>query len=162
MTHLQKTSSTEATIALERPRSAIGELYHASTKRKVSLFSLLFLFLVILIVFAIAVGSFDISVRHIVEALLGMASGPTKIVVWNNRMPRITAAIVTGCGLGLSGVAVQSLLKNPLASPFTLGISKGPPSCGICHCLLGAGSEVQGSALRTSPPAVICLITCIR
>ena len=40
------------------------------------------------------------------------------------RLPRIAAAIVTGWGLGLSGLALQTLLRNPLASPFTLGFSQ--------------------------------------
>jgi iron complex transport system permease protein len=40
-------------------------------------------------------------------------------------MPRVVAAIVCGWGLSLSGLAIQSLLKNPLGSPITLGISHG-------------------------------------
>ena len=79
-----------------------------------------------------------------------MDSGAGKIVVWNIRMPRITAAIVTGCGLGLSGVAMQSLLKNPLASPFTLGISQGAAfGAAFAIVFLGAG-KMPGSALRTA------------
>ena len=79
-----------------------------------------------------------------------MESGPGQIVVWNIRMPRITAAIVTGCGLGLAGVAAQSLLKNPLASPFTLGISQGAAfGAALAIVFLGAG-KMQGSSLRTA------------
>ncbi len=150
MSHLESSTATGTSTAVTKHRQEVRELYQASIKRKLSFFGLLFLVLLVLIVTAIAVGSYDLSVRKILEALLRMDSGAGKIVVWNIRMPRISAAIVTGCGLGLSGVAMQSLLKNPLASPFTLGISQGAAfGAAFAIVFLGAG-RLQGSALRTS------------
>jgi iron complex transport system permease protein len=150
MSHLESSTETGPSAAVTKHRQEIRELYQASIKRKLSFFGLLFLFLLVLIVYAIAVGSYDLSVRKILEALLGVDAGAGKIVVWNIRMPRITSAIVTGCGLGLSGVAMQSLLKNPLASPFTLGISQGAAfGAALAIVFLGAGS-MKGSALRTA------------
>jgi iron complex transport system permease protein len=46
-------------------------------------------------------------------------------VVWQIRMPHIIGAIIVGFGLGVCGCVMQAVLKNPLASPFTLGISSG-------------------------------------
>jgi len=46
-------------------------------------------------------------------------------VVWNIRLPLIVGAILSGSGLGLCGCVMQAVLKNPMASPFTLGISSG-------------------------------------
>jgi len=46
-------------------------------------------------------------------------------VVWLIRMPRVAGAILVGLGLGICGCVMQAVLKNPLASPFTLGISSG-------------------------------------
>jgi iron complex transport system permease protein len=46
-------------------------------------------------------------------------------VVWQIRMPRIAGAILVGFGLAICGCVMQAVLKNPLASPFTLGISSG-------------------------------------
>lgn len=46
-------------------------------------------------------------------------------VVWLIRMPRIAGVILVGLGLGVCGCVMQAVLKNPLASPFTLGISSG-------------------------------------
>ncbi|MBW1678218.1 MAG: iron chelate uptake ABC transporter family permease subunit, partial [Deltaproteobacteria bacterium] len=100
---------------------------------------LLFLLLALMIV-AIAVGSYDLSVIRIIRTLFGLEEGPQRIIVWNIRMPRILAAIVVGCGLGLSGVGTQSLLRNPLASPFTLGISQGAAfGAAFSIVFLGAG-----------------------
>ena len=49
----------------------------------------------------------------------------TSRVVWNIRFPRIVGGILAGIGLGVCGCVMQAVLKNPLASPFTLGISQG-------------------------------------
>lgn len=46
-------------------------------------------------------------------------------VVMQIRMPRILGAVLVGAGLGICGCVMQAVLKNPLASPFTLGISSG-------------------------------------
>jgi len=46
-------------------------------------------------------------------------------VVWNIRFPRILGGIFAGFGFGICGCVMQAVLKNPLASPFTLGISSG-------------------------------------
>jgi iron complex transport system permease protein len=46
-------------------------------------------------------------------------------VVWKIRLPLIVGAILAGAGLGLCGCVMQTVLKNPMASPFTLGISSG-------------------------------------
>ena len=157
MSHLEPSTEIVPSTTLTKHRQEIRDLYRASIKRKLSFFSLLFLFLLVLIVYAIAVGSYDLSVQKILGALLGMDSGAGNIVVWNIRMPRITAAIVSGCGLGLSGVVLQSLLKNPLASPFTLGISQGAAfGAAFAIVFLGAG-KMQGSALRTAAAASFLL-----
>lgn len=46
-------------------------------------------------------------------------------ILWNIRFPRVLLAFISGAGLSLSGAIIQSLLKNVLASPYTLGISSG-------------------------------------
>jgi iron complex transport system permease protein len=47
------------------------------------------------------------------------------VCTWNLRLPRIFMGIVAGFGLGIAGCVTQAILKNPLASPYTLGISSG-------------------------------------
>ncbi len=46
-------------------------------------------------------------------------------VVWDVRLPRILTAAIVGCGLSISGVIFQGILLNPLADPYTLGVSAG-------------------------------------
>jgi len=47
------------------------------------------------------------------------------VVIWNLRLPRILMGILAGIGLAVAGTMMQGILRNPLASPFTLGISAG-------------------------------------
>ena len=114
----------------------------------------LFLFLILavllgLILYAIAVGSYGLSLRDVLRTLLGQGEGPMKTVIWNIRLPRIVSAVIAGCGLALSGTVFQCLLKNPLASASTLGISHGAAfGAAFAIVVLGAGG-IQSSALRT-------------
>jgi len=49
----------------------------------------------------------------------------TRRIVWNLRLPRVTLAFFVGGGLSIIGVAMQTLVRNPLAEPYILGISGG-------------------------------------
>lgn len=60
---------------------------------------------------------------EVLEALLGMGDRYSSVTIWKIRMPRILAAILIGTSLAVAGTVMQCVLKNPLASPYTLGIS---------------------------------------
>jgi len=108
-------------------------------------------------IFAMAAGVYDLSSLKVLRALLGWETGPAHIVVWSVRFPCIVAGLVAGWGLALSGVAMQSLLKNPLGSPFTLGVSHGAAfGAAFAIVVLGAG-RVQSGVLRTSATALLSL-----
>ncbi len=64
-------------------------------------------------------------------------------IVWDVRLPRILTAAVVGAGLSLSGAVFQGILKNPLADPYTLGISAGA-AFGACVAFLFNMSHLQG------------------
>jgi len=148
-------SSSEKSDRINQPfaEGSAVKKYKAQWRISLLLFISLLLLLIILVIFSILVGSFDLSPADIFLALIGMADGPGQIVIWDIRMPRIMASIVGGCALGLSGMATQSLLRNPLASPFTLGISQGAAfGAAFSIVALGAGG-MQSSAFRTADAA---------
>nr|WP_319490444.1 iron ABC transporter permease [uncultured Desulfobacter sp.] len=64
-------------------------------------------------------------------------------IVWDVRLPRILTAAVVGAGLSVSGVVFQGILRNPLADPYTLGISAGA-AFGACVAFLFNMSYFQG------------------
>jgi iron complex transport system permease protein len=96
--------------------------------------------LLLLTAFAnIHLGSIHIPSGDIASILAGQPS-PDKnwdYIVLNYRIPKAITAILVGSGLGISGLLMQTLFRNPLAGPFVLGISSGA-SLGVAFLLLGA------------------------
>ncbi|MCI0445638.1 iron ABC transporter permease, partial [bacterium] len=75
---------------------------------------------------SLIIGPLKIPFKEIVLNLIGADQNTLySSVLFSIRLPRITAAILAGWGLGLAGLCYQSLLKNPLASEYTLGIASG-------------------------------------
>ncbi|RKN04632.1 FecCD family ABC transporter permease [Streptomyces radicis] len=72
-------------------------------------------------------------------------------IVWNLRLPRALLAAVCGAGLAVCGAVMQSLLRNPLADPFVLGVSSGASTGAVVVVVLGAG----GGALSISGGAFL-------
>jgi iron complex transport system permease protein len=147
------------------PAAAQGPItlvYRGVIRKRIQLFFLILGGLAFLMIYAITVGSYDLSVASLIRAVFGRADGPVETVVWNIRLPRIMAAILSGWGLALAGVTFQSLLKNPLASPSTLGISQGAAfGASLAIVVFGAGG-MQVGALRTqgaSPLNIFSLYT---
>jgi len=88
---------------------------------------------VLSIIAGITAGSVFISPKVIVEIILGKifpinfrnVPDAYASIIWYLRLPRALLAFLVGAALAVSGSVVQSVLKNPLASPFTLGVSSG-------------------------------------
>ncbi len=78
---------------------------------------------VVLAVVCLFVGSSNMTVSDVVRAVLGQGTQAQNRIIWNIRMPRVLAAIVAGAGLSVSGLIMQTMLGNPMASPSTLGVS---------------------------------------
>ena len=61
-------------------------------------------------------------------------------IVWNYRLTRTLVAAACGAGLATCGVILQSLLRNPLADPYLLGVSAGASTGAVLVALLGVGA----------------------
>ncbi|HPW69735.1 MAG: iron ABC transporter permease [Desulfomonilia bacterium] len=120
---------------------AITSAYLESLNRKLLLLALLLGATLLVAVFAVARGAYEIPIGCIFRALLGDADATAGVVIVNIRMPRVIAAILCGWGLSLSGLSIQSLLKNPLGSPSTLGISQGA-AFGAAAAIVVFGAEM--------------------
>jgi iron complex transport system permease protein len=75
------------------------------------------------------------------------ASDPAAVIFWQLRLPRVLAAFLGGAALALGGAAFQSLFRNPLATPFTLGVASGAAFGVALVSRLGIGLAVAGVAL---------------
>ncbi|HLT47996.1 MAG TPA: iron ABC transporter permease [Rubricoccaceae bacterium] len=97
---------------------------------------------------ALAGGSADLSAGEVAAALQrGPGAGDVAAtVVWELRMPRALLALAVGGGLAVVGVAMQALVRNPLAEPYVLGVSSGA-SAGASLFYLGFLPPVLSRAL---------------
>lgn len=94
--------------------------------------------------FAVSAGSANLSLKEVALTLSGHGSPQSAIIVFNHRMPRIVTAIIAGTGLATVGCAMQSILRNPLASASTLGISQGAAfGASFAIIVLDAGLQNQ-------------------
>ena len=114
-------------------------------KKLFFLFSMLVL-VIFLSAFIVTIGPLEISVTEVYKILLSSLfpgyftnEGLTSQIVWNIRLPRIIAGLMAGFGLGVCGCVMQAVLKNPLASPFTLGISSGANFGVAVAAVMGVG-----------------------
>jgi iron complex transport system permease protein len=118
--------------------------------------------LLVSVAVATTIGPSDLGPRDAVAvalARLGVApSGLSPVqeaIVWDLRLPRAVLAAACGAGLALCGVVLQSLLRNPLADPFVLGISSGASTGAVAIVVLGVGA---GSMTLTSGAFVGALV----
>ncbi|WP_411111121.1 FecCD family ABC transporter permease [Streptomyces sp. c-19] len=98
---------------------------------------------------AITIGPADIRVGDVwsvVAAHLGGEAAEVSPIrdgiVWDLRLPRTLLAAVCGAGLAVCGAVMQSLLRNPLADPFVLGVSSGASTGAVAVVVLGVGGGV--------------------
>jgi iron complex transport system permease protein len=110
---------------------------------------ILFLLLLTLVLFALelAIGSVHIPIADVWNVLSGgeSSSESTRIILLESRLPRALTAIISGAGLALCGLLMQTLFRNPLAGPSVLGISSGA-SLGVALLVLASGGILSGSA----------------
>ncbi|WP_184564478.1 FecCD family ABC transporter permease [Sulfitobacter undariae] len=65
-------------------------------------------------------------------------------IIWSYRLPRTLVAAACGAGLALSGVVLQSLVRNALADPYLLGVSAGASTGAVAVTILGIGGGMIG------------------
>ncbi|MBK7899716.1 MAG: iron ABC transporter permease [Azonexus sp.] len=85
---------------------------------------------------ALAVGSVALGPGELAALLVG-GEGPAADIVWQLRLPRALAGFACGGLLALAGALMQSLLRNPLADPYVLGVSGGAGVGALVAMLLG-------------------------
>jgi iron complex transport system permease protein len=112
--------------------------------------------LMVLILISITVGAAQLPLADVGRTLLGVHISPKMdAIVWRIRLPQALAAVIGGAALALAGAVMQSVLRNPLGSPFTLGISHAAAfGAALSVMLLGAGkmsSTLVGAITITSP-----------
>lgn len=120
--------------------------YKKYNRKRIFIFIAMVIITIILMNISMLIGSFDINMNNIKEFWTNEESTVHQVIT-RIRLPRIIAAILTGAVLSVSGAVSQSLLRNPLASPFTLGISSSAAfGAAFAIIFLGAGATHSSSS----------------
>ncbi|MFZ5651034.1 MAG: FecCD family ABC transporter permease [Bacillota bacterium] len=136
--------------------SSLKSAYSRHTGRK----SFLVLILLVLtggfILVSTSVGAAGLSVTDVWLVVVSRLGFPVVLVndladtvVWEIRLPRILLAAITGISLGGAGAVMQGVLRNPLVSPYTMGLSSGAAFGAALAIVLGTGL-IGGSYLDVS------------
>ena len=111
----------------------------ARTRRLVLVVALLMAALVVLLVASLAIGSRLIPTGTVMDALTNFDPGSDdQLVIRFSRLPRTLIGVLAGAALGLAGVLTQSLTRNALAEPGTLGVNAGA-AVGVIIGLIATG-----------------------
>ncbi|WP_314148071.1 iron chelate uptake ABC transporter family permease subunit [uncultured Leifsonia sp.] len=85
---------------------------------------------VVLSAFSLTLGAAGVAPQDVLAALVGRSDRLTSFVILELRLPRLVAAALVGACLGLSGALIQSVARNPLASPDIIGITASASAAG--------------------------------
>ena len=97
---------------------------------------------------SIGAGAVNLSLGEVWRALFVETSGVRRQIVFNLRLPRALAGAMVGACLAVSGVLLQAVMRNPLASPSVIGVSSGAGFFGMLAMVL-----VPGNLYAVLPPA---------
>jgi len=132
--------------------SASSKTYKGYVRHK-NLFMLgAIVILIASIMVAVYVGPIHISFGDILKYIFTFDNNGFGRIVWNVRLVRIVGAVLIGAGLAVSGVVMQCILRNPLASPYTLGLSSAAAfGAAFSIVFVGTGSMITSSISVNNP-----------
>lgn len=124
--------------------SSISNSYADYVKRKRLLIIIIAFATIVMAFISINAGAFGLSLKQVALALVGLGDAKSFTVVVKIRLPRVITGILAGAGLSVAGCIMQNTLRNPLASPSTLGISNAAAfGANVAIIVLGAGSVLN-------------------
>lgn len=137
---------------------SVSEQYNIAKAKKIAIILILLALVFLFFVVSVFVGSGTLSFKEVFLAIFNKGSETARLIVRRIRFPRVIAALIAGGGLAVSGLVMQTVLKNPLASPTTLGVSNAAVfGANFAIIVVGAGAfhSTHGSWLSISNPYLV-------
>ncbi len=135
--------------------------YKGVLKKKKRFIFLIAITTIVVALLSVGLGPTNISLQDIFKTLFGIGESEYETVIWNIRIPRTVAAILVGASLGLSGVVMQCVLNNPLASASTLGVSQAAAfGAAVGIIVFGGGMVTTGTSnliLEIDTPYIVTI-----
>ncbi|CAI1691724.1 Probable ABC transporter permease protein HI_1471 [Serratia quinivorans] len=115
--------------------------YHHILRHRLLMMGVLALAILGSLLLDFTLGPSGLSLSSLWQTLIDPAAADagTRVIVWDIRLPYALMAVVVGFALGLAGAEMQTILNNPLASPFTLGVSSAAAFGAALAIVLGIG-----------------------
>lgn len=125
--------------------------------KNISLLTVLCFLPILLFIVSLMLGPYHIGPFDVVKIIVGKFTGKSLVddpiavnMIWRIRMPRVLGAAFVGAGLSVAGAVFQGLFRNPLASPYTLGVSNGAGFGAAIAILLSSAAMTSSLAIQTS------------
>jgi iron complex transport system permease protein len=131
------------------PTASLAADYRRHTRRRVGVLALFVLALAASLAWDITTGPSNFALGELWAGLLDPATlDPAQaVILWDVRLPYALMAVVVGASLGLAGAEMQTVLDNPLASPFTLGLAAAATFGAALAIVLGVHLPALGENL---------------
>lgn len=151
-------STDPTTEAKGQPDAGVMGRYQHILRHRLLMMGALALAILGSLLLDFTMGPSGLSLSSLWQTLLDPAAADagTRVIVWDIRLPYALMAVVVGFALGLAGAEMQTILNNPLASPFTLGVSSAAalaPRWRSCSASAFRAFPISGS----SPPTPLSL-----
>src|ERR1700688_3727670 len=117
-----------------------------AARRRAGVMAALVILVVLLVLLSLGVGPVRLSPASVIDALFGGGSDVQQVIVQEIRLPRTILGFAIGAMLGLSGAALQGLLRNPLAAPSLFGAPQSAAFGAVLIIALGV-ADVRSYAL---------------
>ncbi len=114
----------------------------------------LLLLLFLSLILSMSLGAADMTFVEVMKAFFHRDNSTNSLILYQLRLPRIVVAVVVGASLSVAGCVLQSVLRNPLASASTLGISQGASfgaALGIILTEISLGNAVKSASNGVNP-----------
>jgi iron complex transport system permease protein len=113
---------------------------------------------VVVALVSLSVGTTKLPVGDVVRVLLGGGDGGTQLIVRELRLPRVATGLLVGIAFAVSGALLQTLSRNPLASPDIIGVNSGASAAAVTVIVLaGSAGGVSGVAAKVGLPLAAVL-----
>lgn len=116
-------------------------------KRNSIIIITLIILLVLVFVLDIFLGSVNLKIHDVLQALFHNPGNDTETIIIKFRLPKAITALFVGIALSLSGLQMQTLFRNPMAGPYVLGVSSGA-SLGVALVILGFSAGITTGNLQ--------------
>lgn len=122
-------------------KSSVADHYKKIIVKRVFWLAMLLLAILISLLVDLSIGSSGLGLTDLVRIIFDPSSASVthRIIIWDIRLPQALIAVLVGASLGLAGAEMQTVLNNPLASPFTLGVSQAAAFGAALGLILNVG-----------------------